>query len=221
MQKTPLKIGLAVIIVVAILILSWAVGPYLLDNFFPLFLTYQYWALFLICFLAAMALPLPSNTSVTIMSIFAAIDYLNFSLVLVVALVGYVLGDWVGFWLARLFGPRVLQWTGFKRIAEYRYFVEAERYVNDHPALTIFLSRFVSAAGPAVNILAGLSKISFRKFLAFELPGEALDVLIFALGGYFFGEQFQNYGSTITLIELAIVAIIILAYWAIRRHKRK
>ena len=196
---------------------------FLLDTLVPLVLVYKYWALFLICFFASLALPLPSNTSVTAMAVFAASGYVSFSLTLIVAFAGYVLGDWLGFWLARLYGPRVLRLAGFRRIANYRYYQEAEGYVGQHPALTIFLSRFVSAAGPAINVLAGLSKVSFKKFLVFDLAGEALDVLIFGLGGYFFGDQFQNYGLSITLTEIEIVVIIILSYliFSARRKKRR
>lgn len=202
--------------IIAVLVLAEIAGLAVLDNLIPLFLAYKYWALFLICFLASLALPLPSNTSVATVAIFASLGYTSFSLTMAVAFAGYVLGDWTGFWLARIYGPRLLQLTGFKQITDYRYFLKAERYINDYPTLTIFLSRFLSAAGPAVNVLTGLTKISFKKFLVFDLTGEALDVLIFALGGYFFGDQFQHYNISLLITGLAIIIFLISLSWRVK-----
>ncbi|MCX6712151.1 MAG: DedA family protein [Candidatus Vogelbacteria bacterium] len=185
---------------------------FLLDTLIPLVLVYKYWALFGVCFFASLALPLPSNTAVTAMAVFAASGYISLPWVLATAFGGYVLGDWLGFWLARLYGPKVLKLAGFRRIVEYRYYLEAGRYVNKHPGPTIFLTRFLSAAGPAVNILAGLSKVSFKKFLVFDILGEGLDTLIFGLGGYFWGDQWQNYGSSLTFITATLVVVLILIY---------
>ncbi len=193
---------------------------FILDTVVPFVLVYKYWALFLVCFLSSIALPIPATTTLTAMSAFAANGYVDFSWTLIAAFVGYVLGDWLGFWLARTYGPGVVRLKGIKRISEYRYYLEAERYVNKHPGSTIFLSRFVTAAGPVVNVLAGLSAISFKKFLIYDLIGEALDVLLFGLGGYFFGDQFQNYGSTFTIIILVVIIIAFIAYQLFPRHKK-
>ena len=43
--------------------------------------------------------------------------------------------------------------------------------------------------------------------------GEGLDVLLFGLGGYFFGDQLQSYGSSLTHAEFAIVILTFLTYW--------
>ena len=186
---------------------------FILETLVPLVLVYKYWALFLVCFFASLALPLPAATSLVAMSVFSASGYVNLSCTLLAAFVGYVLGDCLGFFLARYYGPRVLKIKGLRRIAEYRYYLEAEQYVKKHPRLTIFLSRFVTVAGPVVNILAGLSDISFKKFLVYDVVGEGLDVLLFGLGGYFFGDQLQSYGSSLTLAEFAIVILTFLTYW--------
>ncbi len=194
----------------------------LLDTLVPFVLVYKYWALFLICFTASLALPLPATTSLTAMSVFAGSGYVSLPLTIVVAFLGFVLGDCSGFLLARFYGPKVLKFRGIRRVAGYRYYREAEQYVKRHPVPTIFFSRFVTAAGPVVNVLSGLSSnISFQKFLLIDLIGEALDVALFSLGGYFFGDQFQNYGATLTLVPLAIFIVIFLIYATIRAQYDK
>ena len=178
-------------------------------------LIYKYVGLFVVTLLASFALPLPSATTLVAMSIFAATGYVNFFWTIVIALVGNVLGDLLSYFLARIYGKKVFELLGLKKLLTHPYLLESEKYLKKHTGATIFFTRFITTAGPIVNILAGLSKMDFRKYFLFEFVGEFADTMIFALIGYYFGNQWENLGSTATFIEVGVVAFGIIVYWFI------
>ena len=88
----------------------------LISGLLAYLLLYKYITLFIVCYLAALLIPLPSNTSLLAASAFASQGYLNIYIVIAVALAANVLGDITGFLLARRFGKEFLMKVGFKKI---------------------------------------------------------------------------------------------------------
>jgi len=172
-------------------------------------LLYKYVALFFIGYLAALLLPVPSDTAVLAAGAFASQGYLNIYLVLLVSVAGNIAGDLTGFFLARRYGKTLLLKIGFRRIIESKKFTDLEKFIADNSGSTIFMTRFVGQLGPIVNILSGLSNISFKKFLLFEATGEFTDVMILGLAGYFLGSDWQNLTLTIELIGAGLIVVII------------
>lgn len=187
-------------------------------------LVYKYLGLFVITFLAAFALPLPSTTTLIAMSVFAATGYVSFIWTLVAGFLGNVGGDLLGYFLARKYGREIFNRLGLKKILVSPYLAKAEKYMVSHTGATIFFSRFITTIGPLVNVLSGLTKIPFRTYLPYEIIGEFFDTIIFALIGYYFGSQWENLGPTASLVELGVVVavfclyVLISTFWKRRRR---
>ena len=157
------------------------------------FLIYTYPVLFLVTFLAALILPLPSGTLTMAAGAFASQGYLNFNYVILVATLGNVLGDLTGYFISFYFGRDFLIKIGFKKIIESKKYVFLEHNFTNHVSLIIFFTRSLFAfLGSTVNILSGLSKVSFKKFFIFDLLGEISYVLFFAVLGYIFGIEWEG-----------------------------
>lgn len=155
-------------------------------------LLYKYITLFLVSFLAAFLLPLPSSTLLSASGAFASQGYFNFAAVLLVALTGNIGGDLVGYFLARRYGKELLHKWGFGHIIGSHWYNELELYIHEFSYSIIFLTRFLPEIGPAVNILAGLGKMSFKKFLVWDIIGEIAYVSLYGFVGYFLGTQWEN-----------------------------
>lgn len=168
-------------------------------------LLYKYVALFLITYLAALLLPLPSSTSLMAASAFATQGYFYFPAVVIVALVANIFGDLTGFFIARHYGAQFLIRIKLGKILRSKKFIGLEKYLQDKAGLTIFSSRFVSELGPFVNILAGLSKIPFKTYFLYESMGEFVDVAIYAVAGYFLGSEWQSASGIISFVMIALV----------------
>ena len=181
-------------------------------------LLYKYVALFIVAYLAALLLPLPSNTSLLAASAFASQGYLNISLVIIVALLANVLGDLTGFFLSRRYGKEVLIKIGFRKIIESSRYISLEKFIIKHARITIFVTRFFGGVGPLVNILTGFSKeISFKKFLIYGVSGEFVYVMSLALPGYFLGSSWEDLAPSVEVITMVVLVSVIIFIFS-RRH---
>ena len=88
----------------------------ILSTFLTFLLLYKYIGLFVISFLAALLLPLPSSSILAAAGAFAAQGYFSISYVLIVAFLGNILGDAAGYFLAQKMGTAALQRIGFRKI---------------------------------------------------------------------------------------------------------
>jgi hypothetical protein len=71
--------------------------------------------------------------------------------------------------------------------------------------------------------LVGSSKMPYPRFLIFNMIGGVLWGTLFTLGGYYTGEAFEHTAKLMgrwVAIAVALVAVIALAVWSIRKHRR-
>jgi membrane-associated protein len=184
-------------------------------------LVYKYLALFFIAFLASFSVPLPSTAILLASGAFAAQGYLNFYLVLLAGWLGNIAGDSAIYYVARYFGKEILERIGLRRLLVSKKFIKLENGFADHAASAIFLSRFlVPSLGSPVDILAGLAKVSFKKFIILEVTGELIYEILYGGLGYLFVSQWQNIYQileNLTLILIIIMALVILLRYRLKR----
>jgi membrane protein DedA with SNARE-associated domain len=124
------------------------------------------------------------------------------------------LGGVCSFWLGRRLGHERL-----KRI--YRFHLTPgrlewpQRYFKRHGAKAIFIARFIPLLPlVVVNLLAGMTKISWRAFLFYNLLGSAASTAGYILFGYLLGNKWQLleawFGPTALYLMLAGMVLIVL-----------
>ena len=111
-------------------------------------LLYKYLALFLVAYLAALILPLPSNTSLLAASAFASQGFLNIYLVIIVALLANVLGDITGFFIAHRYGKGLLINIGLQKVLASKEYKKIETKLIILSNSVIFLYRKIK---PNIN----------------------------------------------------------------------
>lgn len=183
---------------------------FLLPTILSYLLLYKYLVLFSITFLAALALPIPSAASLMASAAFASQGYFNPIVVFLVATIGNIAGDNLGYWLARYYGKPVLLRIGFKKILNSQALQNAEIRLNRQPALFVFFSRFEVIATISVNLVSGLGKMAYSSYLFYEALGEIVQVTVYGTLGYLFGSNWQEIYSLVNNFSLAIVLIVIL-----------
>ncbi len=189
---------------------------FLLQFFISYLLLYRYITLFGVTFLAALALPIPSAATVMASAAFAGQGYFNPLYVFIVAVVGNVLGDNVGYWLTRLYGKKIVYRVGLRKITNSELFNAIEKRINHWPGVIIFLSRFEVIATLSVNFISGLGKMPYQRYLMYEIPGEIAQVLMYGSIGYVFGNNWQNIDDSIGQLWLVVTptaALLIFFYW--------
>jgi len=197
----------------------------MLETLLSYLLIYTYPVLLLITFLDALIVPLPSGSIIMAAGAFSSQGYFSFKYVLIVAILGNILGDIAGYLISFYFGKDFLRRIGLKRVVESKKFISLENSYADHVVSIILLSRFfITGLGSIVNILSGLSKISFKKFLIYALSGEIIYVLFFASLGYIFGVEWENIQDITAWASdfiFVVIAIIILGIIYLKKKKNK
>lgn len=184
---------------------------------------YKYIAIFIITFLGAFALPLPSGSMLTAASAFAVRGDggLEVGWIFVVGLAGNLAGDSAGYWLVRLYGLEVLEKMRLGRFFKPERLDAARQQLDEHPMLSIYSSRFLTAVAPAINVVSGITKLPFRRYLLFESLGEFSEVLFFCILGYIFGSNWEYVSKLSGWLLVIVLTSMVLSVMIWRKLLKK
>jgi membrane-associated protein len=148
---------------------------------------------------------LPGDSLLFAAGAFAGLGSLDpwilFGLLSAMAIIGDTVNYWVGAWI----GPRAF--TGEIRWLKKSYLDKTHAFFEKHGGKTIILARFVPIVRTFAPFVAGVGRMTYSKFLLYNVVGGILWVGLFVWAGYFFGNLpivKENFG-------IVIIAIIILS----------
>jgi len=183
----------------------------------PLILLYKYWALFVLTFLASLAVPIPAGTILIASAAFASQGYLNIVTIFIIVLIANIAGDNFSYWLARQYGKKVFFRVKFiRKILESNNFEVIEKAIKKRPGFLIFISRFEVLSTLTINIICGISKVTYKKFVLFEALGSFANVIFYIVIGYFFGDSWQAINNIIgnfSIFFLLLIFLILSIFW--------
>jgi len=125
---------------------------------------------------------------------------------LLLLIVAAVLGDTVNYWIGHYIGPRVFHYEG-SRLFKRQHLDRTHRFYEKHGGKTIIIARFIPIIRTFAPFVAGVGSMTYRKFIAYNVIGGVVWVLLFVLGGYYFG----NIPVVKRNFTLVIMVIIILS----------
>jgi membrane protein DedA with SNARE-associated domain len=163
-----------------------------------------------ILLLENIGLPVPGETMLIAASLSAATGQLNIVLVGVIAVLASTAGSAIGYAIGE-FGGRPLA----ERYGKY-VFLTPERldktheFFNRRGALVVLLGRFVEGVRQAVGVIAGISEMTFPRFLIFTLIGSALWVTTWATVGELAGDHITTISHYATYVALGIAVVVVL-----------
>jgi membrane protein DedA with SNARE-associated domain len=174
--------------------------------------SYGYWAVFALVTAESMGIPLPSETALIIAAAYAGhTHHLSPWIIFAVALAGAVAGDNLGFWLGHKSGYRLARRYGPKvRLDDQK--LKIARYLFDtHGAKVVFFGRFISVLRTYAALLAGASRMRWRRFLVANVIGAIAWAGACTLAAYLAGGTIQSLSGTIDLIIGGTAGLIIAA----------
>lgn len=132
----------------------------------------------------------------------------NIHLAILIIFAAAVIGDSVGYTFGRRVGHRIFNKPD-ARLFKQEYIQRAQEFYEKHGAKTIVLARFIPIVRTFAPIVAGASKMPYRRFLSFNVIGAFIWTAGVTYAGYFLGKWFEAMGWQIDQILLPIVAVII------------
>jgi membrane-associated protein len=155
---------------------------------------------------------LPGDSLLFAAGAFAAAGALDVGTVAVLLMIAAILGDTVNYWIGRRVGPKVFVMdTG--RLFRKEHLAKTAEFYEKHGPLTIVLARFVPIIRTFAPFVAGIGKMRYATFIAYNVGGGIAWVSIFVLGGYFFGnlpwvkEHFE--AVILAIIALSVAPMIV------------
>lgn len=183
---------------------------FLAQTILPYVLIYKYYALFIGTFLSSLAIPIPAGTLLVASSAFASQGYFHITGVLLVVVIANIIGDNICYWVARIYGTTVFNYFAFTRkIINSKNFKLIEAKIRQRPGFIIFISRFETFATLSVNAICGLSKVSYRRFMVFEVIGAVGDAMFYGMIGFLFGDSWQAINDLIGNFSIIVLIVII------------
>ena len=135
------------------------------------------------------------------------------SLTLIIAAVG---GNTTNYHIGKWIGPPAF--TGKIRFLKVEYLQRTESFFQKHGSMTIVLSRFVPIIRTCAPFVAGVARMPYARFQAYNVFGGVTWVLLLVWAGYFFGNIpiiKENFG--VVTIGIIIVSLLPLAWVALKK----
>jgi membrane-associated protein len=144
---------------------------------------------------------------------------IRLGLVAVSLVVAAVLGDAVNYTIGARLGPRVFtredSW-----LLNKKHLLRAHKFYEEYGGITIILARFIPIVRTFAPFVAGIGKMSYRRFAVFNIAGGTVWILLFLLAGWWFGGR-EVVQRNFKLVIVAIIVISVLpgVYEYIRARK--
>ena len=126
--------------------------------------------------------------------------------VVILLIAAGVLGDMVNYQIGLRVGPKVFTRED-SRWLNKRHLLRARQFYEKYGGKTIIFARFIPIVRTFAPFVAGIGKMKYRRFGAFNVLGAILWVVGFTTAGHFFG----NIPEVKRNFQYVILAIIVLS----------
>jgi membrane-associated protein len=128
--------------------------------------------------------------------------------ILVLVLAGAaIIGDSANYWIGHVLGDTIQQ--RFPRIVKPEYIRKTHEFYERYGGKTIIIARFVPIVRTFAPFVAGVGRMTYSRFMMFNVVGALLWVGLLVPAGYFFG-NLPIVRENFSLVVLAIIFLSIL-----------
>ena len=152
---------------------------------------------------------LPGDSLLFTAGFLASQGILDIHVLAAACFIAAVVGDSVGYAFGKRMGPRLLKRPD-GRIFKKKYLAQAEAFYQEHGKNTIIIARFTPIVRTFAPIVAGLGKMHYRTFLAYNVIGGALWTLGLTYAGYYLGRAVPGVENYLEVMILLVVFISLL-----------
>lgn len=198
----------------------------------------NYWTVTLFMAIESSFIPFPSEAVVPPAAWKAAVTgEMSVVLVVLFATLGAMIGAFINYYLSVWLGRPIVYRFANSRIGHMCLIDEAkvknaERYFDEHGAVSTFVGRLVPAVRQLISIPAGLARMGVGRFALYTALGAGTWNVILALLGYYMASipglqseeavmnKVKEYSSEIGIVFI-VVAVLIVAYLVYKGVKKK
>ena len=192
-----------------------------LDHLFYLFKTYGYGIVFFGVMLENAGLPIPGETILLAAGFFASQNHFSLPAVMIVAAVGAVFGDNLGYLAGRKLGRGFAEKYGKYVFLTPPRMKACEDFFAKHGDKTILVARFITGLRVFAAFFAGMSFMEWRRFFFFNAAGAVIWSIVITLVGYFFGHAWELIHRWIGRAGFIFLLLIVIGFIIVKLRNRK
>ena len=132
---------------------------------------------------------------------------LNIWVLLIILIIAAILGDSVNYWIGKMFGNKLPQ--KFPRLIKPQHIQKTHDFYERYGGKTIIIARFVPIVRTFAPFVAGIGKMTYSRFMLFNVSGALLWIGLLLPAGYFFG-NLPWVKKNFSVVVLAIIILSIL-----------
>ncbi len=167
--------------------------------------TWTYLILFMIifCETGLVVTPfLPGDSLLFVIGSLAANGVFSMEWICLTLLVAAIGGNTLNYYIGRIIGHKAFSFKN-SRFFKQEYLLRTQAFYERYGGITIVISRFMPIIRTFAPFVAGIGRMSFTRFMVFNLLGGISWVLLLVYGGYYFGNiplVKDNFSLVIVLI---------------------
>ncbi|MFW6199745.1 MAG: DedA family protein, partial [Gemmatimonadota bacterium] len=163
-------------------------------------------------------LVVPASVATAFGAFLASEGGLSLPVVAAFAAAGALLGDHLGFWLGRRFGPGLLRGNGRFRSLARRHEPRAAALFRGHPVYAVSFARLVSFVRTLMPMAAGMSRISWGRYVLYDLLGVGGWLVGYCAAGYLAGRSWRWVAGALGTGWAVLFAVAGGVWWLAARH---
>jgi len=167
---------------------------------------------------------LPGDSLLITAGVLAAAGWFDIVPLAVGCWVAAVLGSAAGYWISRLYG-RALFERPDSRFFKQSHLRKAEAFYDKHGGKALVIARFLPVVRTFVPIVAGVTRMPFGRFLAYNIVGALLWAVGLTLAGYLLGTWIAGFDKYLAPVIVLVVVLSILPtaihFWRDYRKRTK
>lgn len=164
---------------------------------------------------------LPGDSLLFAAGIFAGAGLLEMGWLLLILTAAAVLGDAANYSIGYSIGKRLLE-NPNNRVFKGEYIDKTHRFYEKYGGKTIIIARFVPIVRTFAPFLAGVGKMSYFKFVVYNVTGAIGWVAVCVLTGYFFGAfEFVKKNFSLMIMVVIIISMLPGVYEYVRHQLQR
>jgi len=163
---------------------------------------------------------LPGDSLLFTVGAVAGAGHLDIVQICIILAVASIAGDQSGYFLGHRTGPRIFSRPD-SRLFKQQYVTETQGFYQKHGGKTLIYAKFVPIVRTFAPFMAGVGRMSYARFVSFNVFGGLGWVLSMTLAGYFLGEVpviRRHFEKVVIGIVLVSVLPVIVHYLNSRRR---
>lgn len=183
-----------------------------------------YLGVFVVLIACSLGLPIPEDVPLLMAGFMCYEELAHVWIMIPVAMVGVLAGDFVLYGLGRKFGHHIVEHRFVRRLVNPSRLLAAERLFQRHGLKIIFVGRFLPGLRPMIFVASGVLRVPFLLFAGINGFAACISVPTIILLGRYFGHNLDRIQRDVRVVSHALVlaAVVgVLVIIGVYLHRRQ